>query len=128
ALKSYVSGEGSRRSHEQSKDMNDAAIEEADRYYREEIVPIADNANSALVNALLASRHNGAIAAKYGEHLLRVLETAVEPLAPVNSDLRVKVGDLTNQYDKIVASGEVMVNGKSVTLAVARSMQNSEDA
>lgn len=127
ALKSYVNGEGSRISYAMSKDMNDPRWEEADRYYREEVTPVSDAGSSAMVNALLGSRHKAALAERFGGHLIRVLETTVEPLAPINSDLRVKASDLMNRYDKIVASGEVTVNGEKVTLAVARNMQSSQD-
>ncbi len=126
ALKSYVSGEGSRRSYELSRDMSNPEREAADKEYRDLIVPVSDDANSRLVAALLGSRHRDAIADRYGRHLIRSLETAVEPLAPVNRDLRVEASDLINQYDKIVAAGEVEVDGRTVTLAVARSMQSSE--
>jgi len=127
ALKSYVSGEGSRISYALSKNMNDAQWEEADRYYREHVTPVSDEGSSRMVNALLTSRHRASIAERYGGHLIRVLQTTVEPLAPVNSDLRVKASDLVNRYDKTVAAGEVTVNGETVTLAVARNMQSSED-
>ena len=127
ALKSYVSSEASRRSHALSKNMGDAELEEADRYLREQVAPVADNGNSRLVNALLASRHRDAIAARYGDYLIRALQTAVDPLAPVNNELRVAVSNLTNRYDKIVAAGEVIVNGEPVTLSVARGLQSSEN-
>lgn len=127
ALKAYISGEGSRINYNQSKDMADPAWDEADRYFREEVTPVSDNGNSTMVNALLNSSHKPAIAEKYGEYLIKALATAVEPLAPINSDLRVKASDLVNRYDKLVASGEVFVNGEKVTLAVARSMQSSEN-
>jgi M3 family oligoendopeptidase len=128
ALKSYVSSEGSRRSHDLSKDMSDAELEEADRYFREHVAPVADNGNSKLVNALLASRHRAAIAARYGDYLIRALETAVEPLAPINNDLRVAVSTLVTKYDKVVSSGEVEVEGNTVTLSQARSLQSAESA
>jgi M3 family oligoendopeptidase len=128
ALKSYVSSEGSRRSHDLSKNMSDPALEDADRYFREHVAPVADNGNSRLVNALLASRHRDAIAARYGNYLILALETAVDPLAPVNNELRVAVSALVNKYDKIVSSGEVVVDGNTVTLSQARSLQSSENA
>ncbi len=128
ALKSYVSAEGSRISYAQSKDMNNAQWEEADRYFREAVTPLADEGSSVMVNALLHSKHRAAVAERFGGHLVRVLETTVEPLAPVNSDLRVKVGELVNRYEKVVASGEVTVAGQRVTLSVARNMQSSHDA
>jgi M3 family oligoendopeptidase len=128
ALKSYVSGEGSRRSHALSKDMNDPELEEADRYYREQVAPVADNGNSRLVNALLASRHRATIAKRYGDYLVLALQTAVEPLAPINSELRVAVSALVNRYDKVVSAGEVDVEGSAVTLSQARSLQSSDNA
>ncbi|HVZ37810.1 MAG TPA: M3 family oligoendopeptidase [Candidatus Kapabacteria bacterium] len=128
ALKSYINAEGSRISFAQSRDMSDPVREEADRYYREEVTPVADEGSSRMVNALLKSRHRAAVAERFGGHLVRVLETTVEPLAPVNSELRVKASDLVNRYEKTVAAGEVTINGRQVTLAVARNMQSAEDA
>jgi M3 family oligoendopeptidase len=127
ALKSYVSSEGSRIHFAQSKDMADPKWEAADKYFREEVQPASDDGSSAMVNALLKSRYKDAVAQRYGAHLVRTLETAVEPLAPINSDLRVQESDLVNQYDKIVAAGDVVVDGKTVTLAVAKSLQSSEN-
>ncbi len=128
SLKSFVSSEGSRRSHAQSKNMNDTEIEKREEYFRQKIAPVFEEGESKMVEALLASRHKGAIAEKYGDHLLKSIETSVEPLAGINSELRVKVGDLVNSYDKIISGGEVEINGEKVTLAVARSMQGSEDS
>lgn len=127
SLKSFVGSEGSRRSHALSKNMNDAEAEAREKYFREEIAPVFDEGESAMVKALLESRHREAVTERYGNHLLKLLETSVEPLAPVNSPLRVKVSELVNRYDKIIAAGEVNVNGQNVTLAVARSLQGSED-
>jgi M3 family oligoendopeptidase len=127
AIKGYVESEGNRINYMQSRYMANAEYENAEKYYREEVMPASDLGNSEILEALLKSKHKGAIAEKYGKYLIQALETNVEPLAPVNSDLRVKAGDLINQYDKLVAGGEVNVNGKAVTLAVARSMQMSTD-
>lgn len=127
AIKGYVESEGNRINYMQSRYMANAEYENAEKYYREEVMPASDLGNSEILEALLKSKHKGAIAEKYGKYLIQALETNVEPLAPVNSDLRVKAGDLINQYDKLVAGGEVNVTGKAVTLAVARSMQMSTD-
>jgi M3 family oligoendopeptidase len=127
AIKAYVESEGNRINFMQSRYMNNAEYEESEKYYREEVMPASDRGNSEILEALLKSKHKAAIAEKYGKYLIEALETAVEPLSPVNSDLRVKAGDLINQYDKLVAGGEVNVRGKDVTLAVARSMQMSTD-
>jgi M3 family oligoendopeptidase len=60
--------------------------------------------------------------------LLEVQEVMVEPLAKINSDLRVKAGELVTKYDKTVAQGEVMFRGEMITLSKARSYQSSQDA
>ena len=127
AFKSFVGSEGSRRSHALSKDMNNEEAEEREKYFREEISPVFEEGESQLVQALLASKHKEEVGARYGDYLLRSLATSVDPLNPVNSSLRVKVSELVNKYDKIIASGEVEINGETVTLAVARSMQGSEN-
>ena len=127
ALKSFVGSEGSRRSHALSKNMNDTDAQERDRYYRQEIAPVFEEGESRLVDALLASRHREAIGARYGDYLLRSMATYVEPLAPVNSELRVAAGNIVNEYDQLISSGEVEVQGKKVTLPVASSLQSSED-
>lgn len=127
ALKSYATSEENRISYALTKDMNNAEHEAAERYFREEVRPIVEEGNFTMVKALLASRHRKAIADRYGEHLIDVLATTVEPLASINSELRVKVGELINRYDKLVASGEVSVGGEMVTLSVARNMATSSD-
>jgi M3 family oligoendopeptidase len=127
ALRAFIQGEGSRVSYAHSKRMDDATWEEADRYYREETTPAADDGSSKMLDALLRSRHLDAIGEHFGPYLIKQLRVAVEPLAPVNSELRVKASDLGDKYDKIVAEGEVTVDGKKVTLAVARSLGSNAD-
>ncbi|MEZ5988686.1 MAG: M3 family oligoendopeptidase [Planctomycetota bacterium] len=127
-LRAYVSGERARRYYRLTKDMNDGAAEASEKQFREEFLPIAENAGSRLIEALVASRHRGAVAEKYGEHLIDVLEVSRQPLDPVNSELRVKAGALVKEYDKLGAGGEVVVRGETKTLAQAGAMTTSEDA
>ena len=127
-LKALAQGEGSRRSYAYTKDMRDAAAEEAERVVREEIRPLVEDHDAALGDALLTSRHRDAVAERFGEQLLRVLEVQKGPLAPVNAELRVAASDLASRYDKLVASGEVQVRGEAMTLARARSRFSSSDA
>ena len=128
ALSAFVYSETSRIHHALSKDMTNPVLEEREKYQREEVQPAAEDANSQLLLSLLASKHKAAIGNRYGMHLLRVLETQIEPLSPINIDLRVKAGELTTKYDKIVASGEVLYRGEFITLSKARSLQSSEDS
>jgi M3 family oligoendopeptidase len=127
ALSAFVNSETSRIHHALSKNMMDPKLEAKEEYQREKVQPIADEANSELLLAMLASRHKEAIGKRYGMHLLRVLETAIDPLSPINIDLRVKNGELSTKYDKTVAYGEVPFRGEMITLSKARSMQTSED-
>lgn len=127
-LESYVHSEGSRLRYHYSKHMDDPAAEEGERVYREEIVPVSEDANAAFLKVLLASRHKVALGERYGAQLLRVLEINQEPLAPVNSELRVKAGDLAKRYDKLVAAGEVVVAGETLTLPRARGLTSSGEA
>lgn len=127
ALKSYVYSEGARLRYAFSKDLRNEEAEEAERTYREEVVPELERGEAELIAALLNGRHSAAIGERYGQQLLRVLEVSQETLAPVNSDLRVKVGELSKRYDKLVASGEVEVRGETLTLSQARSRMSSED-
>ncbi|HET9135359.1 MAG TPA: M3 family oligoendopeptidase [Candidatus Kapabacteria bacterium] len=127
ALNSFVGSETSRINHELNKNMSDDELSERERYQREEVQPAADRGNAELLQAVLDSKHNKAIAERYGAHLLEVFKVMQEPLAPINIDLRVKVGDLSMQYDKIVSQGEVTVGGEVMTLSRTRNLQSSQD-
>jgi M3 family oligoendopeptidase len=127
ALSSFVNSEGSRIHHALCKNMNDASLEEREQYHREHVQPVSDDGNSQLLLALLASKHKLAVGNRFGMHLLRVLETSQDPLAPINIDLRVKAGELSTLYDKVVASAEIPFRGDMVTLGKMRSFQSSDD-
>lgn len=127
ALNSFVGSETSRINHELNKNMSDEELSDREQYQREEVQPAADRGNAELLKAVLGSKHKQAIAERYGKHLLEVFEVMQEPLAPINIDLRVKVGDLSMQYDKIVSQGEVTVGGEVITLSRTRNLQSSQD-
>ncbi|MCA9001124.1 MAG: M3 family oligoendopeptidase [Planctomycetes bacterium] len=127
-LKAYLAGERARRNYAFRQDMNNAAAEEADRFMREEIIPPSETGDALLGKALLASPERHRVGAHFGPHLLERLDVKQAPLAPVNSELRVQVGQLALSYDKLVASGEVQVEGETMTLARARSRMGSANA
>jgi M3 family oligoendopeptidase len=127
ALNSFVMSEGSRINHELSKNMADPEREAKEKYFREQVQPAADALNLTLVNALLSSKHKNAVGERYGMHLLNVLETMVLPLDPINSDLRIKLGELSKKYDKLVAGGEVEFRGEMMTLSKLRSLVTTQD-
>ena len=127
-LKSYIDGEGSRRSHRRSQDLRDPRAKADERGMREQITPVAEAGDAELVAALLASTHAQAIGERFGEQLLRVLRVGEPTLAAVNSEARVREGELENRYDELVAAGRVTVAGESLTLTQARSLWNSDRA
>ncbi|MFT4647017.1 MAG: M3 family oligoendopeptidase [Glaciecola sp.] len=127
SVKAYVEGEYSRRSYRFSQDMNDATVEESERIMREEIVPASENGDALLGKALLDSPHKDAVANHFGKQLMEVLAIKEGPLAPINGKLRVQANQLGTQYDKVVAAGEVEVNGESMTLTRARGKISSEN-
>jgi hypothetical protein len=108
--------------------MRDEASAEAQRRFREEVLPRVEGGESRLIAALLVSRHRGAVAAQFGGQLLRVLEASHPSVAPVNAQLRVEVGGLADAYDQRVAKAEVNVGGRAMTLARARALLSSESA
>ncbi len=127
ALNSFVGSESSRINHSLNKEMTNPEREETEKYQREHVQPAADEANSKFLGAILTSKHKSAIGERYGKHLLDVIEVMQEPLATVNSDLRVKVGELSTKYDKILSQAEVTIGGELMTLAKARNFLSSEN-
>ncbi len=127
ALKGYGMGEGSRISYAFARWMDDPTLEDAHRYYRTRLSPIMHEMSSRLVTALLHGRHRDAFLLRYGEFFITSLELSLASLAPVNSQLRVRIGELATDYSKVVASGEIIVRGESFTLGMAGSLLSSED-
>ncbi len=127
ALSAYYSGEGSRIHYAHAQDMGDESKTAADKYFREEVTPAMEQGSATMLEAFLRSKHKAAIGDHYGPYLIEALMTAVEPLAPINSKLRVQTDDLADQYQKLASSGEVTIQGKTMTLSRARGLQSDED-
>ncbi len=127
ALKSYITGEGSRINYAFARTMTDSGLEEAHSYYRTQLSPIIREMSSMFATALLKSRHREAFRSRYGDYFIQSMEHSLASLAPVNSELRVRIGELATRYSKIVASGEVTVQGETLTLGMAGSLLSSEN-
>lgn len=128
ALRSYVRSEESRLYFRHTRDVRDEAIAEAERQFREQVTPRAEDGEARLMAALLGSRHRAAVAAVFGEQLLRVLAVRQAPFAPINAQLRVELGQLANEYDQRLAQAEVSVGGRAMTLSRARALLTSANA
>lgn len=127
ALKSYIGSQGARVYYQYSKNMNDKSAAATDKYFREKIGPACEKPEFILTKAFLASRHRQALIKRYGDQLVPVYQTALKPLDPVNTQLRIKVGQLSKQYDKKIASATVKVAGQKMTLTKVRSLLESDN-
>ncbi|MEO7338766.1 MAG: hypothetical protein ABIV63_19510, partial [Caldimonas sp.] len=129
ALRSYVDSERARNNYALSKNCLDPQLEEAERYLREKILPVHEEGESRFLQALAATRHREGIAACHGNYFLDRMAAGQDAVAPINSELRVRAGELATQYDKQIASAEVRVGGEAMTLTKAVGIaQGSEDS
>ncbi len=128
SLASYIGSEASRVSYAYAKDVTNKSLESKDEYFRNKIVPVITKPEHELTSAFLKSKHRQALASRYGEQLIPVYETALKPMDPINTKLGIEASNLTNKYDKIIAKGNVKIQGKEVNLYTARSFLFSDNA
>ncbi|MBG9390262.1 M3 family oligoendopeptidase [Caenimonas aquaedulcis] len=122
ALRGYLEGERSRLGYALSKNCLDEALEAQDRYFREQIQPAQEEGDARFLRALAKSPHRPAIAARHGAYFLDRMAAGQPTVDPVNSALRVQVGELGQQHSKAIASAEVLVAGEKMTLTRAASI------
>jgi M3 family oligoendopeptidase len=122
ALRALLEGERSRIGYALSKNCLDEKLEEEDRYFREQIMPVQEEGDSRFFSALARTPHQGGIAAKYGAYFLDRMAAGQPTVESVNSALRVQVGELGQQHSKAIAAGEVQVAGEKMTLTRAASI------
>lgn len=127
ALRGYIEGERARLGYAYSKNCLDPELEAQDRYLREEILPVQEEGESRFLRALGATPHRAAIAARHGAYFLDRMAAGQQTVDPVNSDLRIALGELAVQYDKAIASGEVTVGGEAMTLTRALGIAQGAD-
>jgi len=127
ALKSYIGSEGARINHRFNQDMRSKKAETAEIYFHEKVVPITEKPEHELTQAFLASQHKKELAKKYGSQLVPIYKTFLNPLNPINANLRIQDNRLVKQYEKLLASGTVKVKGQKMTLSKAGSLTTSGD-
>jgi M3 family oligoendopeptidase len=127
ALRAYIEGERARLGYAYSKNCLDPELETQDRYMREEILPVQEAGDSQFLRALGGTPHRAAIAARYGKYFLDRMAAGQQTVEPVNSGLRVQLGELAVQYDKHIAAGEVTVGGEAMTLTKALGIAQGSD-
>ncbi len=124
----YLASEGSRAHYAYSQNMADKKLEAAERYLREKISPVVDKPELELAKAFVESKHREAMAKRFGQQLIPIYETALKPMDPINTKLRIEVGNLSVNYEKLLASAQIKVNGKTLNVYEARALLFSDDA
>lgn len=127
AFAGYVGGEASRINFRFAGNMADTALKERERYFREEVAPVVTEGRHQFMQAFLESRHADAVAEQLGGHMIPVLRNTMEPLDPINTTLRLKEGQVANQYSMMMAVAEVEFNGKAMSLKELGSFMDSPD-
>lgn len=127
AFKKVLSGEASRRHYREAQNTQDAQAEEAVRYFREQIQPIAEVVNAKVREILLSSRHRDHLEARFGKLLFRYFELEQESFAAVNIPLLVEEGELGTRYQKLLGSAQIPVKGEMLTFPKARARFSDPD-
>lgn len=127
-LRALLSGEHSRLGYYVSQDATDEGVEKEEKYFREKVSPVWETAGFELLTKVLKSRHRAELEKRFGAYYFVRSEASQRTTDPVNVDLRVKEGELAQQYSKIVACGEVVIGGETMTLSRAVGLSTSEKA
>jgi M3 family oligoendopeptidase len=127
AFKKVLAGEASRRHYREAQNTQDAVAEEAVRYFREQIQPIAEVVNAKVREILLASRHRPHLEARFGALLFRYFELEQESFAAVNIPLIVEEGEIQADYQKTLGAAQIRVGDQTLTLPRALALTADPD-
>lgn len=127
AFKKVLAGESSRRHYREAQNTQDPQAEEAVRYFREQIQPIAEVVNAKVREILLASRHRAHLEARFGKLLFRYFELEQESFAAVNIPLLVQEGEIGSDYQKVLGSAQIKVGDELLTFPKARALFSAPD-
>ncbi len=116
-LKSYIDSEGSRTRYAYNRHMDNQELEAADEYYRKKIAPIARDMEHKMMLAYLDSKYMQIMSKSFGGQLAVIYKTALKPLDPTNTKLRIRESKLESTYDKLKASAQVIFHGEKMTLS-----------
>lgn len=129
SFKKLLTGESSRRHYREAQNTQDVQAEEAVRYFREQIQPIAELVNAKIREILLASRHRAHLEERFGKLLFRYFELEQESFAAVNVPLMVEEGEVQADYQKVLGSAQIPLGDETLTLprALARYTDPDEE-
>ncbi|MNS01065.1 Peptidase family M3 [compost metagenome] len=126
-LKCWISGEFSRRHFKEMQDSRDKAAEDAMRFMREQILPLAETSDATLREAFLQSPVRGALESALSQHLFTKLELDQEAFVPDNVALQTQEGEISSQYERVRGGAEVTINGETLTLTRAQAKLTDPD-
>lgn len=122
-----VSNDLSRVAFEYRCHMADPDSQKAMTLVNEELVPIGTAASERFNRALLASRHLGSVLERYGQRLGDILHMSLDPLAPVNQELRREEQRIVREYQETMGSAVIAIDGEDVPLMQAMALGGSDD-
>lgn len=125
ALDCYITGEINRVHYALAKDMSNKEMEDAEKYLREKLNPVASKYNYEITKQFLESNHRFAVAEVHGNRLLPLLENSLVALNPINIDIQVKIGELTNRHAKLLSQQKLTIQGKEYTFSQAAAFRES---
>ncbi len=127
ALDSYIGSEAARISHAYYRNLASKKLQTADGYIREKLVPAITQPSHTMMKLFLKSRHKNDLLKQFGHQLETIYTTALKPADPTNTKLRTRASRLSDEYNKIVASATVKVQGQEMTLTKAATYLESPD-
>lgn len=127
ALRAYLISEHSRINYRLYSNFSDENATVAEEFFREHMVPLLDGYEDVIVAMMLETPHRAALEARFGSYLFRRMELSLGPMAPINAELRLREGELQAQYGRLMASAEIVVDGETMTIDRADSLQVSSD-
>ncbi|HEY9898902.1 MAG TPA: M3 family oligoendopeptidase [Pantanalinema sp.] len=119
ALKCLISGEHARRVYTEAQDVSNQAAEEASRVMREEVVPVSEEHDARIREAVLASASRAALEARFGTLLFSQFQIEQEAFCAPNIPLNVEASDLATRYERALGTAEIEVDGETLTLSRA---------
>lgn len=126
-LKIAIGGETNRRDYRAAQDTRDEDAEDAARFARESIAPIAQAGDAVMRGLFLESPSRPALEARFGARLFRQFALEQEAFAPQNVPLGVDEGEVVVKYRRLVGSAALTVRGETLTLAAANALCSSPD-
>lgn len=122
-----LGGEAARRYFRECQDTRDEQAAGAWRQFRELIYPIADETDGKLRGAFLAAEARPELERRLGTQLFARLALDDAAFTPGNVQLHVEEMDVVSQYDRLMGSASLEVDGETLTLVQVQSRLTDHD-